>query len=158
MLFRSHGWRFAESLDTPLAIVESYAFREAIETAALRQPGYVIDAPALLRLTQAHLAFMAQAASEISPDSWFGLNATFHEMLASWSMNRFFHQAIKRQNSLRKMHQLADFTQLTAEQITQSCKEHIAILEALKRGDCDGAASLLSKHLLKAASDWEHET
>ncbi len=74
---RGHGWRFSESLDTPLAIIESYAFREAVETAALRQPGYVIDGPALLHLMQAHLAFMAQPADEISPDSWFRLNANF---------------------------------------------------------------------------------
>lgn len=44
---RGHGWRFTESLDTPEAILESYAFRIAIETAALSQPGYRVDAAEL---------------------------------------------------------------------------------------------------------------
>lgn len=154
---RGHGWRFAESLDTPLAIIESYAFREAVETAALRQPGYQIDGPALQRLKAAHQSFMALPAVQVSPDMWFQMNAGFHEKLASWSQNRFFLQAVKRQNALRQMHQFADFAQLTPKQITQSCKEHIAILEALYTGDHERAAMLLSRHLRKAATEWEQD-
>jgi DNA-binding GntR family transcriptional regulator len=151
---RGHGWRFAESLDTPQAILESYAFREAIETAALRQPGYQVDARALLLLVQAHKALMEAPPDTISPDMWFRVNANFHEKLVTWSQNRFFLQAMKRQNALRQMHQFADFAQLTAEQIRQSCNEHIAILDALSAGDRERAAVLLSQHLRNAAVDW----
>ncbi len=154
---RGHGWRFAESLDTAQAIVESYAFREAIETAALRQPGYLIDTKALKRLAEAHTALMSLPVDRISPDTWFRMNADFHEKLASWSQNRFFLQAVRRQNSLRQMHQFADFADLTPEQIAQSCKEHIAILDALSTGDREHAAILLSRHLQKASSEWEQD-
>lgn len=153
---RGHGWRFSESLDTPQAIIESYAFREAVECAALVQFDYRVDRAELERMRSAHQALMRKPATEIAPDMWFQVNAHFHETLASWSRNRFFLQAVKRQNTLRRMHQFADFPQLTPEQITQSCEEHLAILDALAAGNRRGAATLLSAHLRQAAQDWHN--
>lgn len=153
---RGHGWRFSESLDTPRAIIESYAFREAVECAALRQFDYRIDRAELERMRSAHLALMRRPAAGIAPDTWFQVNAHFHETLASWSRNRFFLQAVKRQNTLRRMHQFADFPQLTPEQIAQSCEDHLAILDALASGDRQRAAALLSAHLRQAAQDWHN--
>jgi DNA-binding GntR family transcriptional regulator len=154
---RGHGWRFGESLDTPQAIVESYAFREAIETAALQLPGFRIEPAGLRRLRAAHEQMMKLSSAEVSPEVWFQVNAGFHEMLASWSGNRFFLQAVKRQNSLRQMHQFADFAQLEASQIAQSCREHLAILNALERDDRAAAVALLRAHLQGAASEWEND-
>ncbi len=152
---RGHGWRFTESLDTPEAILESYAFRIAIETAALSQPGYSVDAVELGRLRMAHEALMRRPTSEVTPQLWFEVNSTFHETLASWSRNRFFLQAVRRQNALRRMHQFADFWELEPEQILQSCRDHLAILAALDSGDRQGAVRLLVEHLSGAARDWE---
>lgn len=152
---RGHGWRFTESLDTPEAIRESYAFRIAIETAALNQPGYSIDAVELGRLRTAHEALMRRPVGEVTPQLWFEVNSTFHETLASWARNRFFLQAVRRQNALRRMHQFADFWELEPEQILQSCRDHLAILAALDRGDRPGASRLLVEHLAGAAQDWE---
>lgn len=153
---RGHGWRFNESLQTPQAIIESYAFREAVECAALSQSSYRIDRAELERMRAAHQALMRKPAAELAPEVWFRVNAHFHETVASWSRNRFFLQAIKRQNTLRRMHQYADFPQLTPEQIAQSCEEHLAILDALAAGDRKQAALLLSAHLRQAAQDWEN--
>lgn len=152
---RGHGWRFTESLDTPEAILESYAFRIAIETAALNQPGYSVDAVELARLRTAHEALMRRPVGEVTPQLWFEVNSTFHETLASWSRNRFFLQAVRRQNALRRMHQFADFWELEPEQILQSCRDHLAILAALDKGDREGAMRLLVEHLAGAARDWE---
>lgn len=152
---RGHGWRFTESLDTPGAILESYAFRIAIETAALGQAGYSVDAVELARLRAAHEALMRRPVGEVTPQLWFEVNSTFHETLASWSRNRFFLQAVRRQNMLRRMHQFADFWELEPEQILQSCRDHLAILAALDRGDRQHAVQLLVAHLAEAAQDWE---
>ena len=152
---RGHGWRFTESLDTPAAILESYAFRIAVETAALSQPGYRVDTVELTRLRMAHEALMLRPMDEVTPQLWFEVNSTFHETLASWSRNRFFLQAVRRQNALRRMHQFADFWELEPEQILQSCRDHLAILAALDKGDRPGAVRLLVEHLSGAARDWE---
>lgn len=152
---RGHGWRFTESLDTPQAILESYAFRIAIETAALSQPGFKVDAVELGRLRTAHEGLMRRPVGEVTPQLWFEVNSTFHETLASWSRNRFFLQAVRRQNALRRMHQFADFWELEPGQILQSCRDHLAILAALDKGDRPGAVRLLVEHLSGAARDWE---
>ena len=150
---RGHGWRFVESLDNEDAIAESYAFRISLECAALRQPGYRADGRELAQLRSAHLDFLAKPPGQASPQEWFWINAHFHEALASWSQNRFFLQAIRQQNSLRRMHQYADFPSLTPAQIEQSCREHLAILAAVGAGDLARAGTLLLEHLSAATKE-----
>jgi DNA-binding GntR family transcriptional regulator len=149
---RGHGWRFVESLDNEDAIAESYAFRTSVECAALRQLGYRADTRELAQLRNAHLDFLAKPAGMASPKEWFWINAHFHEAIAAWSQNRFFLQAIRHQNSLRRMHQYADFPSLTPGQIEQSCRDHLRILDAIDRGDLARAETLLCEHLSQAAN------
>ena len=150
---RGHGWRFTDSLDTEDAIAESYAFRVGVECAALQQPGYRADPAELARLRSAHEALLARPAEEVTREQWFWVNATFHEALAAWSNNRFFLQAIRHQNSLRRMQQYVDFPTLTSVQIEQSCREHLGVLEAIAEGDLATARNRLANHLTAAARD-----
>jgi DNA-binding GntR family transcriptional regulator len=46
----------------------------------------------------------------------------------------------------------AVFFELPAERIEQSCREHLAILDAVDNGDLDWAEALLRQHLKQA---WE---
>ncbi len=150
---RGHGWRFVESLDNEAAIAESYAFRISVECAALRQPGYRADARELAQLRTAHLELLGKSARTASPQEWFWINAQFHETVAAWSQNRFFLQAIRQQNSLRRMHQYADFPGLTPAAVEQSCQEHLGILEAIGRGDFAVAERRMFDHLSAAATE-----
>ena len=75
---------------------------------------------------------------------------SFHESLASWSGNRFFLQAVRQQNALRRLHEYAEFGHLAIGRIIQSSTEHVAILEAINEGDIELAESLLRKHLILA--------
>ena len=150
---RGHGWRFTDSLDTDEAIAESYAFRVGVECAALQQPGYRADPVELARLRSAHEALLARPAEEVTRQQWFWVNATFHEALAAWSNNRFFLQAIRHQNSLRRMQQYVDFPALTPAQIEQSCREHLGVLDAIDEGDFGIAQRRLAHHLTAAARD-----
>ena len=150
---RGHGWHFVESLDNPEAIAESYAFRISVECAALRQPGYRPNERELGQLRSAHLDFLSKLPEMVSPQEWFWINARFHEALAAWSHNRFFLQSIRQQNSLRRMHQYADFRSLSPAEIEQSCRDHLGILDALASVDLTGAERLLFEHLSAAARD-----
>lgn len=148
---RGHGWRFVDSLDTEPAIADSYAFRIVVECGALRQADYEVEVGQLRALRQAHLALLAKPAEQVSKEEWFRINATFHEALGQWSRNRFFLRAIQQQNSLRRMHQYADFGKLRPREIRQSCEEHLAILDALEAGDRARAERHLRDHLADAA-------
>jgi DNA-binding GntR family transcriptional regulator len=150
---RGHGWAFAESLDTEEAVSESYQFRLTIECAALRQPGFRIDAQELASLRAAQEAVMQAPTATIRRDQWFRINARFHEALASWSHNRFLVQAVRQQNNLRRMTEYADFEKLSEARIHDACAEHIAILDALADGDIDFAEALLRRHIERASRD-----
>lgn len=150
---RGHGWRFVDSLDTEKAIDESYAFRIWMECGALRQEGYKVDFAQLESLRRAHQKVLSKPIDQVTKEEWFWINASFHEALGHWSNNRFFLQAIKQQNSLRRMHQYADFPSLAPHQIRQSCQEHLGIMDALEQGDMPLAEKRLHDHLAAAAID-----
>ncbi len=144
---RGHGWRFADSLDTPAAIAESYQFRLGVECIALREPTFRADPERLAQLRDAHRAVLDQPLAGMTRQAWFTLNASFHETLAGWSHNRFFLQAVRQQNNLRRMKELAVFTTLDPERVRQSSAEHLAILAAVENGEQGFAEALLRRHL-----------
>lgn len=146
-----HGWRFADSLDDDRAEQESYEFRISIECAALRSPWYRID-EAQARLWQRDHAKILSEPTLPSGDEWFRINATFHEGLAGFSGNRFFVEAMRQQNNLRRMQEAAGIAELSRDRIIQSCREHMAILDAVLKGDREWARALLRRHLRQAAA------
>ena len=78
-------------------------------------------------------------------------SVSFTVMIAEFSGNRYFQQAIRHQNNLRRMREYAEFTGMASERIVQSCREHLAIIEALGSGDLAWAEALLRRHLTQAA-------
>lgn len=147
---RGHGWGFAESLDNPQAVRESYRFRLVIECAALREPDFRVDAAELARMRDAHLKVLDSPTASIQREQWFRMNAEFHEMLVKWSGNRFLMQAMNQQNNLRRMMEYAGFHSINAERVQNSCGDHVAILDALAAGDITFAEALLRRHLERA--------
>lgn len=145
---RGHGWGFAESLDNPQAIRESYRFRLIIECNALREPGYRVDKDQLARMRQAHLAMLETPTASISREQWFRMNTAFHATLVEWSGNRFLAQAIAQQNNLRRMMEYAGT--INADRVKSSCTDHIAIMDAMVAGDLVFAEALLRRHLERA--------
>jgi len=147
---KGHGWRFAETLESEDAIDESYSFRLVVECAALREPGYAVEPNRYRSVREAHEAILAAAPRTVSHERWFEVNAGFHEAVAGWSGNRFFLQAVRQQNSLRRLHEYAFFGNLAPERIAQSCREHLGILQALQAGDQAAAEARMRAHLEQA--------
>ncbi|GAB3125422.1 GntR family transcriptional regulator [Novispirillum itersonii] len=150
---RGHGWKFAETLETEAAVDESYAFRITIECGALRQPGFRVEPEALHALRQAQRALLKAAPDTISREVWFQANSAFHETLVAWSNNRFFLQAMRQQNSLRRMQEYAGFSRLSPLWIRRSCEGKLRILDALEEGDVQFAEALLRRQLELASRD-----
>lgn len=147
---RGHGWRFVDSLENEEAVAESYRFRLIVECAALRQPGYRVDHERFQQLRRWHEGILKRQGGAVSSEEWFRVNAAFHEALAAGAGNRFLLQAVRQQNSLRKMQEYAVFDSLPPARLEQSCREHLAILDALEKGDRDWAAALMRRHLSQA--------
>ncbi|CAB3675203.1 GntR family transcriptional regulator [Achromobacter pestifer] len=142
---KGHGWQFAPSLENAEALGESYRFRMAIECAGLLEPSFRVDKPALARMRAAHEALIQRDDADISATEFFGLNASFHELLARFSGNRYILQAVQQQNQLRRLEEHAAFYR--DARFVNSSSEHLRIIEALEAGDQERAAQLMRHHL-----------
>lgn len=152
MRHRGYGWQFVDSLDNESAVMESYAFRLEVECGALKQRKYRPDQSQLDHIRARHHVMLARSGTDFDREEWFSINADFHEALSAWSKNRFFLQAIKQQNNLRRMQQYADFGTFTEHDLRNSCVEHLGILDAIEDGDFAKAEVLLRQHLVGAYS------
>ncbi len=141
---RGHGWTFMPSLDTPQACEESYRFRLAIEPAALLVPGYALEPEAIARCRRRHEALLARLDA-FTASEWSEMNAEFHELVVGGSGNRFFLQGMRQQNRLRRLGESGGT--ISRERVIVSCREHLAILEAIESGDLTWASALLRRHL-----------
>lgn len=142
---KGHGWQFAPSLESAEALAESYRFRMTIECAGLLEPTFRLDRPALARMRAAHEALVQRDDAGISATEFFGLNASFHEMLARFSGNRYILQAVQQQNQLRRLEEHAAFYR--DARFVNSSTEHLQIIEALEAGDQEWASQLMRRHL-----------
>jgi DNA-binding GntR family transcriptional regulator len=143
-----HGWRFRETLDSAEAYEQAYRFRASIETGALLQPGYSFVPDELERLRREQQALLDGAMHILPRAQLFELNNDFHETLVGWSGNAFFVEALKRVNRRRR---LIEF-RVAADRgrLEQQCREHLALLDLIERGDMVLAADFLRGHVAHA--------
>jgi DNA-binding GntR family transcriptional regulator len=139
------GWNFAQVLNSRQAHDESFRFRLAIEPAAVLEPNFKLDEERAARCRVAHQALESGSLREISAIELFEMNAEFHELVAAASGNQFFLQAVQQQNRLRRF--VSYQWVYGPERAIDSCREHIAILDALESGDHLWASNLLRRHL-----------
>ncbi|MBB2908347.1 DNA-binding GntR family transcriptional regulator [Rhizobium sp. RAS22] len=150
-----HGWRFAECLDNRQAVNESYAFRAIIECGAVMEDTFRVDMEMLLALESEQTALLNAPLASIEGSAWFEANARFHETVVSWANNRFLEQAIRRQNSLRRMTEYAEFAELSEAGVRKAARDHLAILEAIKSDDRKLASAILFRHLSRSSASGE---
>ncbi len=143
---RGHGWEFQPLLDSARAIAESFRFRAIVESAALLEPSFKPDPGEMKRVRERHRRFVAAKSAARTATEFFEMNSRFHEMIAAFSGNRFVLQAIEQMDRLRKFQELASFAS-DSRALMQSCREHLAILDALEAGDREWAAALMRRHL-----------
>ena len=147
---RGHGWEFQPLLDSPRAIAESFRFRAIVESAALLEPGFKVDVAEAKRVRERHRRFIAAKSDARTAAEFFDMNARFHELIAAASGNRFMLQAIEQIDRLRKFQEFASFT-ADSRALMQSCREHLAILDAIEAGDREWASALMRRHLSEGA-------
>lgn len=140
-----YGWSFLPALNSQATIDESYRFRLMIEPAALLEESFVFNPAQAAASRKRHTALLSQKAKDVSLKEMFETNADFHEMLADFSNNRFVAESIRSHNRLRRVLEYSTYGDRS--RIAESCREHMAILDALERGDNKWAAILMTRHL-----------
>jgi len=78
------------------------------------------------------------------------MNAAFHTGLAAGAGNRFLTAAVEQQNQLRRARNY-DWV-YGQDRVRANIAEHMEILDRIERNEFDVAASLLRRHLHRAAA------
>ena len=146
---KGHGWKFLPSIDTAVALRNSYDFRLAVEPDVFLLDSFRIDLVALDRVRSRHLWLLEQGeAVTATGQQLFEIDAQFHEMIASFGQNSFFEQAVQHQNRLRRLLEYQGYWNL--RRIRSWVREHLEIMDALWAGDHRLAAERMRRHLTSA--------
>lgn len=141
-----HGWRFQQTLNSDIALRNSYGFRLMIEPMALLTPNLHVDRQMLKRLRARHLRLITHPdITQVPAKEIFETDAAFHELLAEASGNLFVLQAIQQQNRLRRLLEFGSYH--NKRRVKEWCEEHVAIIDALRENKQEQAAELMRKHL-----------
>lgn len=141
-------WRFREILKSRRAREESYEFRLMLEPSGLLLPTFRIVKPELQRMRELQSKVLGALGRGISSREVFQTDASFHEMLGSFSGNSFVLSAIRQQNRLRRLLEYQSYPD--ANRVRAWCMEHISVIDALLDEDRHLAARHLTKHLENA--------
>ncbi len=152
-----HGWRFQQTLNSDVALRDSYGFRLMIEPAALLTPHLRVERRLLKRLRAQHLRLITHPdITQVPAREIFETDASFHELLAEASGNLFVLQAIQQQNRLRRLLEFGSYH--NKRRVKAWCEEHVAILDALRDNKAQQAAELMKKHLQSAYDQVNNKT
>lgn len=128
-------------------ILEIYVIREALDGIAARQAAHFhspVDIAALERLNDA----LAAAAAEGAYDRMATLNVEFHTALARASRNEMLQRFIDQVHQAVRRFRRTTFS--SPGRADEAVKEHIAIIEAVKRQDEAGAEKAARQHMQHA--------
>jgi len=141
----AQGWKINPFLRNTEAHLQSYRFRMAIEPTALMEPTFRIDKTAFAKTRTTQLEMLDGDIFKVSRSVLFKNGSDFHETLVRCSGNRFFIEAVERQNQQRRFMEYKAATDRL--RLIRQCEEHIEILDLIESGARDHAAALLRRHL-----------
>jgi DNA-binding GntR family transcriptional regulator len=144
-----HGWNFLPILDSVEALDQGYRFRLLVEPAALLEPTYRVDPVLFAGLRKEQEALDRKPVDGKLSFEMFELGARFHEQIVACSGNRFFLEAVRHVNRLRR---LIEYKVEVTESRLLRYREHMGILTLLEESRVEDASDLLREHLLKARS------
>jgi DNA-binding GntR family transcriptional regulator len=138
-------WVFLPALDSLRSQEDSHHFRLILEPAAFLQPGFALDPKRSRDLKSALRELAEQDARRFDLKRALETDIAFHEAIGDASNNRFLADAIRRQSRLRRL--ATTSMQVPPARLIESCREHLAILEAAEAGSLARAAELMREHL-----------
>lgn len=138
-------WVFLPALDSLRSQEDSHRFRLILEPAAFLQPGFALDQRRARDLRVALNELILQGPGQLDMKRALETDIAFHEAMGEASGNRFLADAIRRQSRLRRL--AMSSMQVPPPRLIESCREHLAILNAIEAGDLASAAELMRAHL-----------
>lgn len=139
-----YKWHVDGVLNTLERHAESYRCRLIFEPAGLLEPTWKLDTEQFVLCQNQHIQAI-DTPDTVSASKLFTLSATFHELLASCSGNRFLLSTMQQHNRLRKATDLISMH--IQSSVVKSCQRRLEIIELLLRGENQTAADKLTQLL-----------
>lgn len=117
----------------------------AIEPAAILEPTFRLDKPALAKARAKQEAMLAGEIFTLTRAELFEIGSQFHETIIRCSRNPNFIDALVRQNQQRRLIEYKANTD--RQRLIQQCEEHLKLLDLLEHGQREEAAAFLRQHL-----------
>ena len=140
-----YGWTFLPMLNSLADYQDSYRFRLVIEPAAIREPTFTLDRPAIERVRRQQQDLVDGGIRSIGNADLFDLNRSFHEAVIACARNSFLTDALRRIDDLRRLIEYR--RSLERERAVVRCREHVALADLLLSGDTAAAATAMYEHL-----------
>jgi DNA-binding GntR family transcriptional regulator len=144
-----YGWRFAQTLSSPDAYVQTVRFRMMIEPPGILEPGFHLPREAVARLREQQERVINGGLKTFTPAEIFRFGCEFHETIANASGNPFLVDALRRINSIRR---LFAYGKVIPEHdvIARQAGEHIELLNLITQGRREEASRYMAWHLTDA--------
>ncbi|MEP9377464.1 GntR family transcriptional regulator [Aquabacter sp. CN5-332] len=140
-----HGWAFLPMLTSMQSYQDSYRFRLTIEPAAILEPGFVLNRPALAACREQQQQLVEGGIWDITNAALFDLNSHLHETIIECSRNIFFIESLKRIDRLRR---LMEYKQaLDRKYAIVRSREHVVLVDLLLADRREEASAFMRKHL-----------
>ncbi len=140
-----NGWAFLPVLTSLQAYEDSYRFRLLIEPAALLEPTFKLNRPALLRCRDEQQWLVDGGIWTVSDAKLFELNSGMHEAIIECCQNSFFIDSLRRLDRLRR---LIDYRQmLERKSARERSREHLHLLDLILAGRNEEASRFMAQHL-----------
>lgn len=149
-------YRFANEPYDAQAKAESFRFRLMVEPATLLETEFNLPQGWIEDMRQRHQGFLDARWTRGSSVAFFEMNVGFHSGLAAAAGNRFVSEALHRINQRRRLPNYAWWH--GRDRVEQSCREHLAILDAVAQGELPLASRLMRQHLIGAQMAPERPT
>jgi DNA-binding GntR family transcriptional regulator len=143
------GWIFRPLLNSLSSHRESYRFRMVIEPAAILEPTFRIDRALFDKVRREQMQLLDGGIERWSAAERFRAGSEFHEAIVACSGNRFFIDALRNVNQLRRVIEYHSHTSSLQdrERMRRQCQEHLMLLDLLEAGERMEASHALRQHL-----------
>jgi DNA-binding GntR family transcriptional regulator len=143
------GWAFIPLLTSELTYEQICRYRIVVEPAAMLEPTFVLNRPALETCYAEQLALFESAGAALSPIAVFESGSRFHQVVLGCSRNPFFINGLVQVNKIRRLVEYGKT--LASRNWFERCREHVRIAELLLSGAREEASALMRKHLEEGA-------
>ena len=139
------GWAFIPLLTSELTYEQICRYRIVVEPAAMLEPTFVLNRPALEVCRREQVALFDSGGRGLSAVEIFESGSRFHQTVLGCSNNPFFINGLAQANRVRRLMEYRKT--LDSPHWLQRCREHARIAELLLDGSAVEASDLMRQHL-----------